>query len=104
VYVFLAKICKKTLQRKCLIPNTVCLIKNSPHPDEARKLIDYILSREVEGKLAFSQSMQIPLRKDVKKPNHVPDYDALSVMDVNFEEVAHKLKESGEFIVGLFLK
>lgn len=87
-----------------LIPNTVCLIKNAPHPDEARQLIDYILSREVEQKLAFSQSMQIPLRKDVKKPKHVPDYDALAVMAVDFEAVAHKLKDSGEFLTGLFLK
>ncbi len=87
-----------------LIPNTVCLIKNAPHPAQAKQLIDYILSKQVEEKLAFSPSMQIPLRKDVKKPNHVPDYDSLSVMNVDFEQVAHKLNDSGEFLTGLFLK
>ncbi|MBU1045115.1 MAG: extracellular solute-binding protein [Candidatus Omnitrophica bacterium] len=87
-----------------LIPNTVCLIKNAPHPDEAKQLIDYILSKQVEEKLAFSSSMQIPLRKGIKKPSHVPDYDALSVMDIDFEAVAHKLNQSGEFLTGLFLK
>jgi len=87
-----------------LIPNTVCLIKNAPHPEQAKQLIDYILSRKVEEKLAFSSSMQIPLRKEVKKPDYVPDYDALSVMDIDFETVAHKLNQSGEFLTGLFLR
>ncbi|MFH2138369.1 MAG: extracellular solute-binding protein [Candidatus Omnitrophota bacterium] len=87
-----------------LIPNTVCLIKNCPHPEEAKQLIDFILSKEVEEKLAYSESMQIPLRKDVKKPKHVPDYDTLKVMEVDFEAVAHKLPESGEYLTELFLQ
>ena len=30
------------------IPNTVAIIKGSPHPEEARRLVDYLLSSEVE--------------------------------------------------------
>ena len=87
-----------------LIPNTVCLIKGCPHPDEGKKLIDFLLSKEVEEKLAFSKSMQIPLRKDVKKPSHVPAYDSLAVMDVNFEKAANKLKESSQYLQEIFLR
>ena len=39
-----------------LIPNTVALIKKAPHPGEGQKLIDYLLSKEVESKLSFSRS------------------------------------------------
>ena len=34
------------------IPNTLALIKDSPHPKEAEKLLDYLLSPDVERKLA----------------------------------------------------
>src|SRR5947207_4902986 len=36
------------------IPNTLCILKGSPNPDGARKLVDYLLSPEVEGRLAES--------------------------------------------------
>jgi iron(III) transport system substrate-binding protein len=48
-----------------LIPNTVALIANSPHPETGRKLIDYLLSEEVERRLASARSAQIPLAKDL---------------------------------------
>ena len=35
-----------------VIPNTVALINNGPHPDAGRRLIDYLLSEEVEARLA----------------------------------------------------
>src|SRR5262249_46159386 len=34
------------------IPNTVAVIRGSPNPEGARKLVDYVLSAEVEAKLA----------------------------------------------------
>ncbi|MFA5362314.1 MAG: extracellular solute-binding protein [Candidatus Omnitrophota bacterium] len=87
-----------------LIPNTVCLIKNCPHPEEGRQLIDYLLSKEVEEKLAFSPSMQIPLRKDVQRPAHVPAYDSLSIMKIDFAKAADILKESSRYIQETFLQ
>ena len=38
------------------IPNTLAVIKGSPHAAEARKLVDYILSPEVEARLAQGPS------------------------------------------------
>ena len=43
------------------IPNTVCLIRGSDRPEQARKLIDFILSQETEEALALSGAYQIPL-------------------------------------------
>ncbi len=47
-----------------LIPNTVALVHNAPHPAEGRMLIDYLLSKEVEERLAKMPSAQIPLGTD----------------------------------------
>ena len=87
-----------------LIPNTVCLIKNSPNPENGKRLIDYILSKGVESKLAYSGSLQIPLRPNVPKPPEVPTFGSFRTMEVNFEDVAGKLKESGEFLQDLFVR
>jgi len=51
-----------------LVPNAVVLIAGAPHPDTARKLIDYLLSKEVEAKLARSDAAQIPLHPGVEGP------------------------------------
>jgi iron(III) transport system substrate-binding protein len=47
-----------------VIPGTVALISGGPHPVEARKLIDFLLGREVEQMLVASGWSQLPLRPD----------------------------------------
>jgi len=47
------------------IPNTVALIRGAPHADAGRKLIDFLLSPEVEKQLAEAESHQIPLNPGV---------------------------------------
>jgi len=69
-----------------LIPNTVALIKNSPHPEEGKKLIDFLLSEKVERMLISLGFAKIPLRKNVKIP--------LKVMRVNYHEIANNIKIS----------
>ncbi len=49
-----------------LIPNTVALVRNGPHPKNGRKLIDFLLSPEVEAALAASRSAQISVRTAIK--------------------------------------
>lgn len=51
-----------------LIPNSVALVKGGPHPEAAKRLVDYILSEEVEALLAAAKSAQIPLRAGVPGP------------------------------------
>jgi len=43
------------------LPNSVSMIRNCPHPQNAARFIEYLLSEEVEVALAQSASRQIPL-------------------------------------------
>ncbi len=87
-----------------LIPNTVALVAGGPNPEQGRRLIDYLLSRAVEQHLAFSHSMQIPLRKDVKRPAHVPPYEAIRAMKVDYGDIARNLAPSARFSRELFAR
>ena len=44
------------------IPNTVALVRGGPNPDQAKRLIDFLLSAEVERALAQSDSRNVPVR------------------------------------------
>ena len=87
-----------------MIPNTIALIKNSPNPEQGKKLIDYLLSKTVESKLAFCASAQMPLRDDVKKPAHVPKFSSIKSMQVDYYKVAEKMKEAARFCQSLFIR
>ncbi len=81
-----------------IMPNMVCLIKNSPNQENGKKLIDYLLSAEVEKSLAWAACAQMPLRYDVRTPADVLTIDAAKGMNVNYHDVAKKLEETGEFL------
>jgi ABC-type Fe3+ transport system substrate-binding protein len=49
-----------------LIPNTVAVVKGAPHAEAARMVVDYLLSAEVEKKLAEMPGAQVPLGDDLK--------------------------------------
>jgi iron(III) transport system substrate-binding protein len=74
-----------------IVPNTVMLIKGAPHPDAAKKLIDYLLSKETEQKLAFADCAQIPLHPGVKMPPELLPLAKIKVMKVNYAKVAEKM-------------
>ena len=76
-----------------IVPNAVLLIQGAPHPQNARKLIDYLLSAETEKKLAFSEAAQIPLHPGVETPAGVPRLESLKVMKVDYAAVAAKMLE-----------
>ncbi len=78
----------------CLIvPNATVLIKGARHPDNARKLIDYLLSRATERKLAFADCAQIPLHSETETPAEVRPIEEIKAMDINYGQVAHKMEE-----------
>lgn len=81
-----------------LIPNTVALIKGAPHPDAAKKLIDYLLSPEVETKLASMRSIQIPLNPTVQAPKNVPRLADIKTMNVSFDAMAAQLSAALAFV------
>ncbi len=83
-----------------LIPNTVCIIKNSPNPVAARLLSNYLLSEDVEGRLAMGVSGQFPMRPNHPQKSRAQKSETVRWMEVDFlsaslrwPEVAEKLRE-----------
>lgn len=87
-----------------IIPNTVAIVKNAPHPDAARKLVDYLLSPEVEEALATSRSLQIPLNPAAKLPEGVPALSSVRAMPVDFDKAASLFEKAAEFVRSEFLQ
>ena len=75
-----------------LIPNALALIRNGPNPTGGRKLIEYLLSKETERKLAIADCAQIPLRPGVAPPAELKPIDQLKTMTVNYAELGAKLQ------------
>ncbi|MGH2356775.1 MAG: extracellular solute-binding protein, partial [Candidatus Limnocylindria bacterium] len=76
-----------------VMPNMVSLIANAPHPDEGRKLIDYLLSAEVERQLALSEAIQIPLHAGVPGPRNIPPIDTFKPMTLDYTKAAERVEE-----------
>jgi iron(III) transport system substrate-binding protein len=87
-----------------LTPNSVAMVKNGPDPGPARRLIDYLLSREVEAVLARARSRQIPLRPGIPGPPGVPALHSLRVMKLNLTTLANDLDTTDQFLRELFLR
>jgi len=81
-----------------IVPNAAVRIKGAPHPEEAGRLIDYLLSRETEQKLAFADCAQIPLHPGVQIPPELKPIDQIKVMRVKYAEVAEKMVEIQPFL------
>jgi len=88
------------------IPNTVALIRGAPNLDGGRKLIDFLLSVEVEAKLAENASHQIPLNPQVKAnlPESILTPKDVHVMDVDFEKAADRWEHSQTFLRNVFAR
>lgn len=70
-----------------IIPNTVALIRGGPNSSNGKKLIDYLLSVEVEEKLAKGRGAQIPLQPNVKGPDLLPPLSELQQMQVSYTKI-----------------
>ncbi|MCD6402868.1 MAG: extracellular solute-binding protein [Candidatus Aenigmarchaeota archaeon] len=85
-----------------IIPNTVMLIKNSPHPENGKKLIDFLLTPEVEEKLA-KIALQMPLKNSTSVPQYVPRVSSIKRMNVSYYQIFEKMNVSNQFIQENFL-
>lgn len=78
----------------CLVlPNATVFIKDAPHPENAKKLIDYLLSKETEQKLAFADCAQIPLHHGIETPAYILKIEKIKAMRIDYAKVARKLGE-----------
>ena len=85
-----------------VFPNTVMMIRDCPHPEEAKKLIDFLLSPKVEKRLA-ELALQMPLKKSSSVPEDIPRADEIKPMDVTYEQMYKKVETSNKFMQEVFL-
>ncbi len=87
-----------------LIPNTIGVLTGAPHPEAARRFVDWTLRPAIEAELAFSRSAQIPVRADVARPEHVVDPGSLRTMAVDLAAVGAQIEDRIAGFQELFLK
>jgi iron(III) transport system substrate-binding protein len=80
------------------IPNTLALIRGSQHPEEAERLLDYLLTTEVERLLSEGPSAQIPLQLGVSASPRVKTPQQVRAMDVDWAAAAEKWETAAEFL------
>ena len=80
------------------IPNTLAIIKGSPNPEAAKRLVDYLLSPGVEEKLAAGPSAQIPLSLEADSDVRVETPKTIKAMPVDFEAAADCWDNAAKFI------
>jgi iron(III) transport system substrate-binding protein len=73
-----------------LIPNTVAVVRNAPHPEAAQKVFTYLGSTDVLSKLIAANALEGIASSEITDPTLKPDWDAL-VRDL--EVGTKKLKE-----------
>ena len=76
-----------------VMPNMVSLIANAPNAEDGRKLIDYLLSPEVEQQLAQSEAVQIPLHVNVPGPKNIPALSTFKPMTLDYGKAASRVEE-----------
>ena len=76
-----------------VMPNMVSLIAGAPHPEEAKRLIDYLLSPDVERRLAESEAVQIPLHADVAGPKNIPPISSFKPMTLDYAKAATRVED-----------
>jgi iron(III) transport system substrate-binding protein len=76
-----------------VMPNMVSLLAGAPHAEEGKRLIDYLLSPEVERMLATSDAVQIPLRQGVAAPHNLPAIGSFKPMTLDYAAAAAQLDE-----------
>ena len=75
-----------------LIPNTVALVKDSPHPAHAATLLEFLLSAEVEEMLAMSDSHNLPIREHLAA--RFPQYAVKNPMIIDYAQVASNVNDA----------
>jgi len=82
------------------IPNTAALVAGGPNPASARKLLAYLLSEEVELRLAASESHNMPVRATL--PTKLAKYAIGAPLKVDYAEVARRMDEAMSAVAEIF--
>ncbi|MBI4584349.1 MAG: extracellular solute-binding protein [Planctomycetes bacterium] len=74
-----------------IVPTAAVLLKNGPNLENGKKLIDFLLSKEVEKALAESAA-HMPLQPGVAVPPGVSAIDTLKAMPVDYARLAEQME------------
>ena len=86
-----------------VIPDTTALINDAPHPGEGRVFIDYLLSRDTEGRLVRAGWIQIASRDLSEK---VPCLNGTSIrpMAVNYQDIYEGIAMTKTDLAEIFVR
>jgi iron(III) transport system substrate-binding protein len=79
------------------------MVANAPHPEAARQLIDFLVSREVEEMLANGPSAQIPVRSGVPRPEGVLDLSHYKLAPIDWQAVGKVYAQSVDALEAFFI-
>lgn len=85
-------------------PGTVAIIRGGPNEANARKLVDYLLSSQVEAKLAQGEAAHIPLHADLKVELPINTWAEIKPMAVDFDQAAALWDEVQTFLRNEFAR
>ncbi len=86
-----------------VIPNTLGLIAASPHPEEGKALIDYLLSKEVEEDMILSGWSHIALRP-LEVEQSCLESVSIQGMDVTLIEVYEQFERVKSELATIFIR
>jgi iron(III) transport system substrate-binding protein len=86
-----------------LIPSTVAVLANSPHPVAASLLADNLASEETANRLTMAAGAQFNLFANKPFSTHFEEADKLKSMSVDFEKVAQSADETNARLQTIFL-
>jgi iron(III) transport system substrate-binding protein len=75
-----------------VLPTAVVLLAGSPNADAGRRLIDFLLSADVERRLALSGA-HMPLRPGVPVPPGVKPLAAVHAMSVDYARLGDIMEQ-----------
>lgn len=76
-----------------VIPTSVVLMKGGPHPEDGKRLVDHLISANVEKTMAESAA-HMPLRGDVTAPAGLRRISDLRAMQVDYAKVASEMESN----------
>jgi iron(III) transport system substrate-binding protein len=74
-----------------VVPTAVVLIRGGPHAEPGKKLIDYLLSPDVERRMAETAA-HVPLRSGVTTPPSVKRVQDIRAMQVDYARVGTEME------------
>jgi iron(III) transport system substrate-binding protein len=80
------------------IPNTLAIIRGGPNTEQAKRLVEYLLSPEVEARLAEGPSAQIPLNPSVEAKLRIPTPQTARPMTVDWPAAAEHWDGAAAFL------